>query len=452
VIFGKTPPRVSPESGNREQKRGTRTKEGRPVKHVAYRCVCGSFLLLMAACIPAARPGDATRPSTPTAYEVKLPPKWTQTLTATLPEASEIPTGSESSVAGLYAGTPGPDDRRILFIAEEDCSVLSVSTAGGGATPVTTAPIEDCIHPSLSPVGGRIAYSTTGTPPALMVANVDGSESRVVAKDIGAWLHEPTLINRMIWSPDGKHLAVFTDYPALLSEDVYLLPPDGSAQAQNIFPGYVSWVDWSSDSKWLAFLVETGHQGVLDIFPVLYRISDKTRQIVFLSGACVDGCAHLEWARDSRSISFLTYNNVGVPSDYAFGTGKQAMVTAHLTNGAETAQEYLPLPFDQPSSEVAASWNPFSGIRWAPDMRSFLALRYSGNTLVLFSPSGEVRNEVRTPADEPIDFGWSPDGEWVYILYPGSDGSTVLEIVRLDGTEPRVLARGVDPGSIVWME
>jgi hypothetical protein len=422
------------------------------MNHMASRSARVCFLLLMAACIPVARPGDSTLPSTPTAYEVKLPPKWTQTLSAALPETTENPTGSESSVAELFAGTPGPDDRRILFIAEEECSVLSVSTAGGGATPVTTAPIDNCTHPSLSPDGRRIAYATTGTPPALMVSDADGSNGRAIAKDIGVWLHKPTMIYLIIWSPDGKRLAVFTDYPALLSEDVYLLPSDGSAQAQNIFPGYVSWADWSPDSKWLAFLVETGYQGVLDIFPVLYRISDKTRQIVFLSGACVDGCAHLEWARDSRSISFLTYNNVGVPSDYAFGTGKQALVTAHLTNGAETAQEYLPLPFDQPSSEVAASWNPFSGIRWAPDMGSFLALRYSGNTLVLFSPTGEARNDVVTTADEPIDFGWSPDGEWVYILYPGPDGSTVVEIVRPDGTEPRVLARGVVSGSIVWME
>ncbi len=66
--------------------------------------------------------------------------------------------------------------------------------------------------------------------------------------------------------------------------------------------------------------------------------------------------------------------------------------------------------------------------------------------LSVLNSDGTLRNEIISLPGEPLEAGWSPDGEWIYVVMRGSS----LEIVRPEGTDHLFLAEDVTPGSVVW--
>jgi Tol biopolymer transport system component len=96
------------------------------------------------------------------------------------------------SASGGFPGRPG----KIAITSDRSGSdeVLVMDAEGGGRSVIASAPASD---PAWSPDGTRIAYVRDNRPPAVFVANADGSRERRVAD--GA---------TPAWSPDGSRLVV----------------------------------------------------------------------------------------------------------------------------------------------------------------------------------------------------------------------------------------------------
>jgi hypothetical protein len=115
-------------------------------------------------------------------------------------------------------------------------------------------------HYTWSPDGIQIAYSYAitddwETPGPVVVMNADGSDPKVIFKD----LDNPRYAELLAWSPDGKWLAL----PNF--QGLFLVSPDGSTvrQIPGTEPGHYPYVKWSP--------TPTG-------WPLLYRYYDEVNK------------------------------------------------------------------------------------------------------------------------------------------------------------------------------
>jgi Tol biopolymer transport system component len=149
-----------------------------------------------------------------------------------------------------------PDGSRLYFLSkEEDASfhLYSIAPDGSGRqeVPVEAGPF----GPALSPDTQRIAYFTEE---GLTIANVDGSNSTVVAP-VG---------NFVIWSSSGRRLAYLANSDGSGEEDepsstLYVVEPGSEPQSIGEPPSMSAAPLWSPDDAWLWFNVYSEDEGVI---------------------------------------------------------------------------------------------------------------------------------------------------------------------------------------------
>jgi Tol biopolymer transport system component len=332
---------------------------------------------------------------------------------------------------------------------------MSVLTSGGGINPETIASFEKCYEGTISPNGRQIVYYGLEENSPIYLANINGSNQHILGNVPLLEDQSPSGIWGLEWSPDGKNISFHTN----IREKVYVMSIEDNTKVKNVFMGPLySDLLWSPDSKWIFYIAEVAHHGSLLTYPLAYRLSDSYANIIDFINACYPECIHFEWSRDSKSISYVPWINPKFNYECAPEECEemlqQSLVNATITYQGDARQEYIPLPRQELPKDEMAAWDPKIGIRWAPDMSSFLIMQRFTRTLYVLNRDGTIKNVVLPFTESPLEIGWSPDGKWIYFLLPGSDlyECGTLGIIRPDGSDMRILAYDVSMNSIVWAQ
>jgi hypothetical protein len=393
-----------------------------------------------------------------------LLPTSTATSTGT-PTATQIPTPT------LFPGTPGPGDHLIFYMpAAGGCTVMSVSTAGGGPAAVTKIQPEDCASAEISPNGKRIVYVGQSDSAAVYTANVDGSNRKLLVR-IPPFHDLPVHAWSARWSPNSQRIAIVTDVtvggtgtdePFVNGNfsSLYTILSGGGALRRIKIMGFEKQIEnplaWSPDGKWIFLFDARSPADDFAYYGFVYRESDSHYNYIAYpdsGGICFYHC-HFDWSPDSKSLSVVFTD---IPEG-AFGLGfdpaRQVITISTFTNAEFAKATYVPLPILAPSNPETegSGWSAGVGARWSPDGKSFLAMQVAGNKLTILGLDGTIHNVVLPLPQEPLTADWSPDGKWIYFILPGpTPGSGgILGIVRPDGLDERILAYDVNPETIVW--
>jgi Tol biopolymer transport system component len=405
---------------------------------------------------------------TPVPVDTRLP---SATFTPTTTAASTGTSAPASALTPeLYAGTPGPSDPKILFMAAGGCAAMSVSLSGGGPQPLAAVPPADCGEAEISPDGTRLAYIGLPGKNTIRAAGIDGSGPPVEIR-IPDYKGLPRTIWAVKWSPDGNRLALVAsgyadgdDGTPIIRDSwgyLYTMAADGGGtlkriQNTGIEPAFAQAISWSADSRWILTLDDKSPSNDLEVLPFAYRESDSYSACVANADWSMQTAIHYDWSPDSRYISYLfpfKPPDPGLPADSP-DEGEYLVIAELKTSNAMgewwlIPRRSLPLPG---AEESRNSWSPDIGARWSPDGASFLLFNDRTMSLVILEKDGSIRNPVVTLAQRPLYADWSPDGKWIIMVEPGpaADSGGILSVVRPDGADLRALANGVGTGSIVW--
>ena len=156
-----------------------------------------------------------------------------------------------------------------------------------------------------SPKGKRIVFEARGE---LFNAPLKEGFTVNLTKSSGAFDRDPA------WSPDGKHLAFWSDRSGEF--EIYLQDPSGSTAAQQLTnrgKGYGYTLNWSPDSKKIAFIDETNDILVVDVSSGDLTTAGNTR---FNQGHPSRPGYTISWSPDSKWIAFT--QTVGNTNDAVF--------------------------------------------------------------------------------------------------------------------------------------
>ena len=222
-----------------------------------------------------------------------------------------------------------PDGRRVAFTSTRDNTnpvladqeIYAVYADGSGLTRVTNDPAQDNVHPSWSPDGRHIAYSTFTD---IYVTNADGSGAPTNLTNT----HD--LDGHPAWSPDGARIAFESQRGA--DTEIIVMNVDGSGPWLELTnsPEFETQPEWSPDGSRIAF-VRDG-----DIF--LVDADGTGAETPLTSGTNVD--SDPAWSPDGRQIAFARDDDLFVTD--ATGTGPPSPVTSTPTV-SETEPDWQPL-------------------------------------------------------------------------------------------------------------
>jgi hypothetical protein len=496
ILLVKLPPEKKANPAARVPKKGDAgRKPGKPKSRIRSGCLAlvGLGVLLLAAggiwyvrtyptrfpAIPLLAPGVPTNTPSPTVTGM---PTVAPTVTPTArPTATRSPTATATSTdtptstliptPTIFKGTPGPVDRLILYMPSAGgCTVMSVSTAGGGSAAVTKAQPEDCVSAEISPNGKRIVFVGQSDPAVVYTANTDGSNRKLLTR-IPLFHSLPVRAWTARWSPNSQRIAIVTDRTVggtgtdepFVNGDfssLYTIAAGGGALRRIGIMGFEKQINnplaWSPDGKWIFLLDARSPADDFAYYGFVYRESDSHYNYIAYpdsGGVCFYHCA-FDWSPDSKSLSVVFMELPERALALGFDPAQQVITISSFTSTEFAKATFVPLPVLAPShpDTEGSGWSAGIGARWSPDGKTFLAMQAAGNILTILGLDGTIQNVVLPLPQEPLTADWSPDGKWIYFVLPGPtpESGGTLGIVRPDGSDERILAYDVLPESIVW--
>lgn len=196
-----------------------------------------------------------------------------------------------------------PDGRQLLFARHEVGGTAIWQYVLEPGRPESLRRLTDRNAPEhngvFAPDGSRVLLTVitlSGTQGNLDIASVapDGSDLKVVAKDIGGLSHQ----DWPSWSPDGKRFAFSSTHEK--NQEIYVADADGSNLARlTQHPGHDAHPAWSPDGAWIAFA--TDRWGGLEIARMR---PDGTEVARLTTSPGLDD--YPAWSPDGRSIAFVS--------------------------------------------------------------------------------------------------------------------------------------------------
>ncbi len=223
-----------------------------------------------------------------------------------------------------------PNGKRSLFSARGD--IYSVPTEHGATRNLTATSGADEDHPSWSPDGRTIAYTTDSHGnQQIAVRPAEGGPEKLLTNFRQGYLYGP------IWSPDGKLLA-FSDG----AHRLWTVGTAGGAPTQ-VAQDRLSEIhdqQFSPDGRWIAFSMAFGdHQRRRDLY--LHEIATgKTTRLG--SGGATD--ANPVWSPDGKYLYFISNRNENTiisDTEFDFAVLKSAGIYA-IPLAADTASPLAP--------------------------------------------------------------------------------------------------------------
>lgn len=366
--------------------------------------------------------------------------------TAYDPSGSPLGRGQMGSSAHLAHGatrlTWTQDGEHILFSSGGLLGVYIVDSAGLElrAFPETAPQFGNferpgAFAPTLSPDGSRVAYNVFVPRDSTVIetAALDGTDVRRLTpletyRDENGNTRVPNRQhnNYPVWSPDGQQLT-FVSNRAVPNESygyrIFAMNADGT-NVRSLAPSVrlrseteLQWIQWSSDSSWIAFIgFETDGEGK-PVFP-LYTVQPDGSKLTRL------GSGIAEWSPDGRRLAFRL-----MQSDTEQET-PISLITAR-PDGSE------------PISILKLDWG--GQVAWSPD-GSWLAVK-DGARVYIASADGA---EVRPVADARGPLVWTSDGGelWYGEYWSGQGDPGLAFAVRPDGSGLRELIPGGIPNVV----
>jgi hypothetical protein len=343
----------------------------------------------------------------------------------------------------LFLGTPVADEPALLFLKDAACQAMRVPVSGGEAELLTPVVPADCGTVRISPDGMKLAYVANPPGNQIVMVNLDGSRRKVFTT-----LPANTGAGRLIWtlaySADSKQLAFVASGFSKDSQGILQINKDygflytapagtGYAKQQKALGIEISLaqrITWSPDGEWV-FSFDRGNPLDDASSPFAFRASDG--RTVWI-------------AQEDPYLGYYDWSPEGL---YLASLFPEKPATAALPQDAPRDQNYIIISgLDKSKHYIALEdkgYDPAFGARWFPDRSAFLLYHTPSQSLVAVSEAGKVLYSVAVLPKAPERISFSPDGKWIAIQESGN-----LLIVHPDGTDLRILARGLADAPIVW--
>src|SRR5258706_7039330 len=263
-----------------------------------------------------------------------------------------------------------------------------------------------------SPDGTRFAYRTTGSDPAIVVRNADGSDPIVAAHGVAIGTGDP-----FAWSPDSRRLAFTIGLVADKIGTIDVVDADGSHMTQLIQGAAALAVDrytpaWSSDGQWISFFSSEAN-GYLAL-NVIHPDGSGERRLATspINPEIVDA----SWSSDPATTR-LVYVAGAYVKMFDIGTSTETVVGTGFW------------PTWSPAGDRIAWWSDHSQVMNVTDLLAGNARPVSLFPSYGSGNCGDHPEAAGTSSCGPAQ--WSPDGVWVYA--PDVVGKSIL-IARSDGS------------------
>jgi Tol biopolymer transport system component len=330
--------------------------------------------------------------------------------------------------ARYLAQAADPTGPNGLIAVDSEGDILIADPDGTHARLLTTGPDID-IQPSFSPDGHRLAYFSTpaeGGAARLILMRPDGSDRREIDAAPG-WLFKTAIMGspNISWSPDATRIATVVaggTGSTLAVVDV----GSGAFEPLEISSFDATFVSWSPDGEWLAYIGRTLGGEVFLIHP------DGTEERS-VSPTAADGPSYLsvDWSPDSRHVTYSRSNETDDGFDaYAVDL---ARMEETLLAGDEPGVGNLWWPTYSPVGARLASGGDLAGA----------AAVYTGRA------DGTDWSPLAIPSPVTTeDVTWSPDGTSLLVF---SHDLASLLLVPIDAPAATVtIATGESLGSPSW--
>jgi Tol biopolymer transport system component len=319
-------------------------------------------------------------------------------------------------------------------IAFVDGQSLKAAAADGTNSRTLTVLPDGAERLAFSPDGTRLAYRTTGSDPAIMVTNADGSNPIVVARGVAIATGDP-----LAWSPDSRRLSFTIGLVADSIGTIDVVDADGAHMAQLILGADATAVDryspaWSPDGQWISFFSSeaNGYVALNVIHP------DGTGEQRLATSPINPDIVDASWSPDP-ALSRVVYVAGGYVKVFDLADSKETTVGTGFW------------PTWSPDGQRIAWWGESSQVVRMTDL-----LTGDARPTALFPGYGSGDCGDHPEAAGKSSCGpalWSPDGRFVYapdvvgksILIARSDGSGQARSIALE--HPIDLANG--PGGLL---
>jgi Tol biopolymer transport system component/predicted Ser/Thr protein kinase len=318
------------------------------------------------------------------------------------------------------------DGSRIVYgmknLENTDGAFYEIPTLGGTPRKLVTG-IDST--PAFSPDGTRMAWLRGRHPgpdqSALMVANSDGSEARILAARRHPEAFIPVFFSGPSWSPDGKRIAatVVTRQAGLRRATVMGFRADTGAEEVIADEGWVfaAQVGWLPSGDGLLAIAQGPHQGSGQVWLLPYPRAPAR----------------------SLTNDLLDYRIISLTAD-----GR-----SFLTVAAEVQSQVWTMPLSgdhRPRKVSSARTDGAYGVASAPDGRIVYTSLVSGAVdLWTMAADGTDRRALTNDPDGEID-PHVASGQVFFSTRTAAGGE--IRRMRLDGEEVRTVVKGVPPAPI----